>query len=185
MTVVQTLMTLPVLLPGVVLGVALAITFRAIGLQFGLVSVVLGHATFVAPVMMLVVLARLNRLDPNLVQASMDCGAGHLRTFWHVVLPQIRTALFAAALLGFTLSFDEVIVTFFLTGEQPTLPVYIWNQVRFGFTPEINAVFTLIGVVSLVIVVIATRILRSDLSGVEADGGPVPALNAIGSEGAQ
>lgn len=167
MTVVQTLMTLPVLLPGVVLGVALAITFRAIGLQFGLASVVLGHATFVTPVMMLVVLARLNRLDPHLAQASMDCGAGHVRTFWHVVLPQIRTALFGGALLGFTLSFDEVIVTFFLTGEQPTLPVYIWNQVRFGFTPEINAIFTIIGIGSLAIIVIASRILRSDLSGAQ------------------
>lgn len=175
MTIAQGALTLPVLLPGIVLGVALAITFRAVGFQSGMLTVILGHATFVVPVMMLIVLARLRRLDPSLVQASMDCGAGHLRTFWHVVLPQLRTALLGAALLGFTLSFDEVIVTFFLVGNEPTLPVYIWNQLRFGFTPEINAIFTLIGVASLLVVLVASRILRSDLGGGgSGDGGTIP-----------
>ncbi len=163
MTILKAGLTLPVLLPGMVLGLALAITFREAGFQFGIPTIMVGHATFVTPVIMLVILARLRRLDPSLAQASMDCGAGHLRTFWYVILPQIRSALIGAALLGFTLSFDEIIVTYFLSGSEPTLPVYIWNQLRFGFTPKINAIFSLIGVASLVVVLIAGRVLRSEL----------------------
>ena len=161
----QAILTLPVLLPGVVLGLALAITFQVGGIQPGTTAIILGHATFVVPVMMLIIVARLRRLDPSLAQASMDCGAGHIRTFWYVIFPEIRSALIGAALLGFTLSFDEVIVTFFLVGPTPTLPVYIWNQVRFGFTPEVNAVFTIIGLISLTAILAAGRILRSDLFG--------------------
>jgi spermidine/putrescine transport system permease protein len=169
--IVQTALTLPVLLPGIVLGISLAITFRVGGIQPGTFAVIIGHATFVVPVMMLIILARLRRLDPSLAQASMDCGAGPVRTFWFVLLPQIRTALVGAALLGFTLSFDEVIVTYFLIGNTPTLPVYIWNQIRFGFTPEVNAIFSLIGVSSLVIVLLAGHILKSDLFGIRGRDG--------------
>jgi ABC-type spermidine/putrescine transport system permease subunit II len=156
-------LTIPFLLPGMVLGLSLAITFNALGISLGLLAVMVGHSSFVTPVVMLIVLTRLRRIDPSYVQASMDLGAGRLRTFWHVVLPQIRTALLVACLLGFTLSFDEIIVTFFLAGPSPTLPVFVWNQLRFGFTPEINAIFSCIGVASFVIVVVSTQILRRDL----------------------
>ncbi len=175
MGILQSALALPVLLPGMVLGISLAITFREVGLDTGVTAVVIGHATFVTPVIMLVVLARLRRLDPSLAQASMDCGAGRLRTFWHVILPQIRSALVGGALLGFTLSFDEIIVTFFLSGNQPTLPVYIWNQLRFGFTPQVNAVFTLIGFGSLLLILIAGRVLRGDLGRANAPVAGVPA----------
>lgn len=162
-TALQGALTIPFLLPGMVLGLSLAITFNAIGVSLGLLTVMVGHASFVTPVVMLIVLTRLRRIDPSYLQASMDLGAGRLRTFWHVVVPQIRTALLVACLLGFTLSFDEIIVTFFLAGPSPTLPVYVWNHIRFGFTPEINAIFSCIGVASFVIVVISTQILRRDL----------------------
>jgi ABC-type spermidine/putrescine transport system permease subunit II len=162
-TAIQGALTIPFLLPGMVLGLSLAITFNALGISLGLLSVMVGHASFVTPVVMLIVLTRLRRIDPSYVQASMDLGAGRLRTFWHVVLPQIRTALLVSCLLGFTLSFDEIIVTFFLAGPSPTLPVFVWNQLRFGFTPEINAIFSCIGVASFVIVVVSTQILRRDL----------------------
>lgn len=162
-TAIQGALTIPFLLPGMVLGLSLAITFNALGLSLGLLTVMVGHASFVTPVVTLIVLTRLRRIDPSYVQASMDLGAGRLRTFWHVVLPQIRTALLVACLLGFTLSFDEIIVTFFLVGPSPTLPVFVWNQLRFGFTPEINAIFSCIGVASFVIVVTSTQILRRDL----------------------
>lgn len=164
-------LSLPVLLPGVILGLALAIMFREAGMRFGLLTVIVGHATFVTAVVMFVVLGRLRRLDPSLGQASMDLGANRVRTFVNIVLPQLRTALVAAALLGFTLSFDEVLVTFFLTGSEPTLPVYVFNQLRFGFTPAINAVFVLIGCVSLTVVLVATRLLRGGTRpGGEGDG---------------
>jgi ABC-type spermidine/putrescine transport system permease subunit II len=162
-TVIQAALIIPFLLPGMVLGLSLAITFDAFGVSLGMPAVMVGHATFVTPVVMLIVLSRLRRIDPTYRQASMDLGAGRIRTFWHITLPQIRTALLVACLLGFTLSFDEIIVTFFLAGPSPTLPVFVWNQIRFGFTPEINAIFSCIGVASFVIVVVATQILRRDL----------------------
>src|SRR5262249_46399492 len=83
---------------------------------------------------------------------SMDCGAGYVRTFWHVTLPGLRVALIAGCLLGFTLSMDEIAVTFFLAGNQPTLPVYVWGLLRFGFTPEVNAAFSLIAGGSLLLI---------------------------------
>jgi ABC-type spermidine/putrescine transport system permease subunit II len=171
----QGAVTIPFLLPGMVLGLSMAITFNAIGKSLGMLTVMLGHASFVTPVVMLIVLTRLRRIDPSYLQASMDLGAGRVRTFWHIVMPQIRTALLVACLLGFTLSFDEIIVTFFLAGPSPTLPVYVWNHIRFGFTPEINAIFSAIGVVSFVIVVVSTQILRRDLRRV-APGADAPLL---------
>jgi ABC-type spermidine/putrescine transport system permease subunit II len=173
--VMQGAVTIPFLLPGMVLGLSMAITFNAIGKSLGMLTVMLGHASFVTPVVMLIVLTRLRRIDPSYLQASMDLGAGRVRTFWHIVMPQIRTALLVACLLGFTLSFDEIIVTFFLAGPSPTLPVYVWNHIRFGFTPEINAIFSAIGVVSFVIVVVSTQILRRDLRRV-APGADAPLL---------
>lgn len=170
----QGALAIPVLLPGVVLGVSFAILFREAGMEAGLRNVLLGHASFVTPVVMLIIYTRLKRLDPAYAQASMDLGANSLRTFWHVVLPQIRTALVGACLLGFTLSFDEIIITFFLTGNEPTLPVYVWNQLRFGFTPSVNAIFTCIALFSLVVITLATRLLRR--GGARDAGLTVPGL---------
>jgi ABC-type spermidine/putrescine transport system permease subunit II len=162
-SLLQGLIAIPMLLPGIVLGLSLAITFRFFGVQAGLPTVIIGHASFVTPLIMFIVLIRLKRLDPALEQASMDCGAGRVRTFLYVTFPQIRTTLLGACLLGFTLSFDEIIVTFFLVGPNPTLPVYVWNQLRFGFTPEINAIFSCIAMFSFVVVVLATRLVAMDI----------------------
>jgi len=154
---------IPAIVPGMVLGLSLAITFRLVGIPAGLWSIVIGHLAFTVPVVTLVVLTRLRRLDPSLTQASMDLGANSWRTFWHVTFPQLRTAILAAALLALTLSFDEVVITFFLVGTQQTLPLFIWSQTRFGFTPEINAIVTVIGAVSIVLIVIATRVIEREV----------------------
>ena len=160
----QALLALPVALPGIILGISLALTFRAVGIENPLIRVALGHATFVMPVLMLIVLARLNALDGALEDASSDLGASRWQTLRHVTLPLLRTAILGGALLGFTLSFDEVLISLFLTGSEPTLPIYIWNQLRFGFTPEVNAVFALIAVVSLAAILLATRIIGERVS---------------------
>lgn len=148
----QLLLAVPVAIPGIVLGISLAIVAQFVGMPQGIGRVVVGHVSFVMPVIMLIVLTRLKALDPSYVEASLDLGATRLQTLVHVLLPMIRSAIVGGALLGFTLSVDEVIVTLFLTGTEPTLPVYVWNQMRFGFTPTINAIFTLIGTVSVVFV---------------------------------
>jgi spermidine/putrescine transport system permease protein len=160
---IQGLLAVPVVLPGVVLGISLLVVFRTIKLDPGFLAIVIGHATFVTPIIMFVVLTRLRTMDPALEHASMDLGAGRIRTFLNVTLPQLRVALLAAALLGFTISFDEIIVTFFLAGVDVTLPVYVWNQLRFGFTPEINAIFTLIGTASIILIVAGTALLTGAL----------------------
>ncbi len=154
-------LTLPFLLPGVILGLALAIVFREVGLPFGLATIIIGHATFVTPIVMGVLLNRLRQMDPSIVQAAMDLGATPFRAFLGVILPQLKTALIGSCLLGFTLSFDEVLVTFFLAGNNPTLPIYVYNQLRFGFTPTINALFSIITVASVALLLLGMRILTA------------------------
>ena len=166
--ILQGLIALPVAVPGVVLGISVVIAAQQVGIGSGIPRVVLGHCMFVMPIVLLIVLGRFNRLDPTLGQAAMDLGANRIQTFRHVIFPLIKSAIFGAALLGFTLSMDEVIVTLFLAGSEPTLPVYVWNQMRFGFTPSVNAVFTLIGLVSLAVVLGAVWVLSR---GQKSDGG--------------
>lgn len=156
----QALTAVPALLPGVVLGLGLALSFRSLGLEAGKLAIIIGHSSFATPIVMFVILQRLETLDPSLEQASYDLGAGRMRTFVRVTLPQIASALLGVALLAFTLSFDEIIVTFFLVGADPTLPLYVFTQLRFGFTPEINAIFALISGTALVVIFVATRLIR-------------------------
>jgi spermidine/putrescine transport system permease protein len=162
---IKALLALPIALPGIILGISLALTFRVVDFDTPLMRLVAGHAVFIMPVVMLIVLARLNGLDPSLEDASNDLGATRGQTLRRIILPLIRTAVMGAALLGFTLSFDEMVISLFLTGAEPTLPIFIWNQLRFGFTPEINAVFALITLVSLVAIAAATRVIGGRRAG--------------------
>jgi len=152
------LLLLPFVIPGVLTGLALALFFYWAGVSFSLLTVTLGHVTFITPVMFFLVASRLARSDRTLEKASMDLGANYLSTFWHVTLPSVRMALVAAALLGITLSLDEVIITYFLIGSQRTLPMEIWTRIRFGFTPEINAVFTIVVVASILTTLLAAAV---------------------------
>jgi spermidine/putrescine transport system permease protein len=158
----QTGLAIPVAIPGIVLGISIVIAAQLLGIKPGIWRVIIGHMTFVMPVVMLIILNRLQRLDPSYVQASLDLGADYGQTFRHVLFPMIRTAVLGGALLGFTLSVDEVIVTLFLTGNEPTLPIYVWNQMRFGFTPSVNAIFTLIGGTSFLLILIAMVVIGPD-----------------------
>jgi ABC-type spermidine/putrescine transport system permease subunit II len=160
--VIAGLLASPMVAPGMVLGISLLVVFNLVGIQPGFLTIVIGHAAFVTPLVMFILLQRLKAADISLEQASMDLGAGPLRTFWHVTLPGVRVALLAACLLGFTLSMDEIAVTFFLAGTQPTLPVYVWGLVRFGFTPEVNAAFTLIGGGSLLLILAAALLILTN-----------------------
>lgn len=157
--VLEAFMASTLVAPGLVLGISLLVIFHSAGVEPGFWTIVIGHCSFITPLIMFILIQRLKTADPSLEQASMDCGAGYLRTFWHVTLPGVRVALIAGCLLGFTLSMDEIAVTFFLAGTQPTLPVYVWGLLRFGFTPEVNAAFTLIAGGSLMLIGIAGTLL--------------------------
>ncbi|WP_029352361.1 ABC transporter permease subunit [Bosea sp. 117] len=152
-------LALPVAIPGVVLGIVMVLATQLAHIPSGVPRTVIGQASFVMPVILMVILARLRRLDGALLEASMDAGANHWQSFVHVLFPSIRGAVIGGALLGFTLSADDVMVTLFLSGTSPTLPIWVWNQMRFGFTPSVNAIFTLVGVGSLLIILLCNRLL--------------------------
>lgn len=156
----RTTVLLPLSLPGIVTGVAMLNFYKQIGLPQSLTAVVIGHATALLGVVITQVMARLAKLNRRLDEASADLGATPLETFARVTLPNIRSAIAGSALLSFTLSFDEIPVTYFLTGREITLPIYIYSTLRRGITPEINAIGTTIVCASLVLIVASVALLR-------------------------
>lgn len=155
--VLDLLIVLPFVLPPLVVGLSLLVFFREIGISTGISAVVIGHALFVLAIVYRMIHNRLTQMGHSLVDAAMDLGATPLQTFWRVILPQIRGAIAVAAILAFTLSFDETLISLFLVGDQNTLPIMLWAMMRTGFSPSINALATLILTTSLLLIWIATR----------------------------
>jgi len=122
------MLILPLALPGIVTGIAMRSAISLIHIPFSFWTIVIGHATFCVVVVYNNVLARFRRSSNSMIEASMDLGANSFQTFWNIVLPNIGTALLAGAILAFSLSFDEVIVTTFTAGNQQTLPIWIFSQ---------------------------------------------------------
>ncbi len=163
---ISLLVVLPIALPGIVTGIALNNAFQVLGIDFGLFTVIVGHATFCIVVVYNNVLARLRRTSGNLVEASADLGAGMWQTFRFVTFPLLRSALLAGGLLAFALSFDEVIVTTFTAGPgTQTLPIWILsNLFRPNQAPIVNAVAAALILLSVIPVWLAQR-LSSDTAG--------------------
>lgn len=166
----QGLIFLPFLLPPIITGLALLIAFRELDLTRGFLTIIAGHILLVVPVIYRTVLVRLNALSPSLREASLDLGASERQTFQYILLPQLRTALIAAALLAFAISFDETMVTLFLCGSTNTLPIRLWAMMRLGFVPDINALATLI----VVLAAAATMLIGSLQIGRSRGGAPGP-----------
>jgi spermidine/putrescine transport system permease protein len=156
------LVVLPLILPGIITGISMLNFFRVLGFNLSLETVILGHATALTSVVITQVYARLLRLNRRIEEASSDLGASRWQTFLYITLPNIRSALIGSGLLCFTLSFDEIPVTFFLTGRDNTLPMYIYSTLRKGITPEINAIGTIIIISSLVLILISISLLRDE-----------------------
>jgi len=146
--------------PRLILGIALLTFFNLFQAHLSLATVVFGHVVFTLPYVVLIVSARLVGFNPALEEAARDLGAGTFTVFWRIVLPLLRPAIVGGALLSFTLSFDEVVVTFFTTGTDNTLPMMIWSMLRFGITPEINAVATFTILISGLAAVTAELMIR-------------------------
>ena len=151
---------LPITLPGIVTGVAMLSFFSFLTWPMSRWTLIIGHATFCIALVLNAVVARLGQLPRNIAEASADLGAPPGRTFWRITFPLIRPAILAGAVLAFTLSFDEVIVSFFLQGREPTLPLLIWGRLRVGLSPEINAAATVIILVSLAGVLLSSRLSK-------------------------
>ena len=158
---VSFIFVLPIALPGIITGMALNSFFVFWKVNFGLWTIVIGHATFCVVVVYNNVLARLRRTPGSLKEASMDLGAGPWTTWWRVTLPTISTALISGALLAFALSFDEVIVTTFTAGAQNTLPIWIFGQIRLGQQlPQVNVVVMAVIVMTIIPVAVSVRLTR-------------------------
>jgi spermidine/putrescine transport system permease protein len=145
------LFTLPIMIPGVLIGLGLLVFITLLGIKLGLHTVIAGHLVFTTPFVVLIVAARLQGFDRRLEWAAADLGASNRQTLRHIVLPLIAPAIVAGALLSVTLSIDEFVVTFFTIGPQLTLPLFIITQIKFGVTPEVNALATVILVVTLTV----------------------------------
>jgi putative spermidine/putrescine transport system permease protein len=154
------ILILPIALPGVVTGVALSTTFQTVGINFGLMTIIIGHATFCVVIAYNNVVARLRRLPRSPEEASTDLGADTFTTFRRVTLPGMRTALISGALLAFALSFDEVIVTNFTAGPgTETIPLWILGAIqRPNELPVVNVVALVLIILSVVPVYLAQRI---------------------------
>jgi putative spermidine/putrescine transport system permease protein len=163
------MLVLPLALPGIVTGIAMRSAISLINIPFSFWTIVIGHATFCVVVVYNNVIARFRRSSNSMIEASMDLGANSFRTFWHVVFPNIATALLAGAILAFSLSFDEVIVTTFTAGNQQTLPIWIFSQMlKPRNRPITNVTAMLVVLITMVPILIAQRI---SAQGSDSEGG--------------
>jgi spermidine/putrescine transport system permease protein len=149
----------PLIMPEIVMGLALLVWFVALRMTLGVVSVILAHVTFSVSYVILNVMTRLEELDPMLDEAARDLGATRAQTFWRVTFPLLRPAIASGGVMAFTLSFDDFLITFFVSGAgADTLPLKIYSMIKFGVSPEVNALSTLLLALTMTIVVAVTRL---------------------------
>jgi spermidine/putrescine transport system permease protein len=152
----------PIAIPEILMGVSLLIFFVLLNFTLGLVSVALAHIAFCIGFVAIVVRARLAGMDESLTEAARDCGATPWQAFRRVTLPLIMPGVIAGALMAFTLSIDDFVITFFTAGAGTvTLPLQIYSMIKIAVTPEVNAVSTLLMLLTLVLIVVATKVSPS------------------------
>jgi spermidine/putrescine transport system permease protein len=148
----RVLVFMPMIIPDIVLGLALLIYFVTIGVKLGLTTIIIGHCTFLASYVFIVVSARLGGMDQTFEEASADLGANGFVTFRRVTLPLIMPGVIGGALLAFIISMDDLVITYFIAGvDSTTLPVFIYGMLRRGVKPEINAIASLMILFSLIV----------------------------------
>jgi len=156
------LIVAPIAIPEILMGVSLLIFFVLLNFTLGLVSVALAHIAFCIGFVAIVVRARLAGMDETLTEAARDCGASPARAFRYVTLPLIMPGVVAGALMAFTLSIDDFVITFFTAGAGTiTLPLQIYSMIKISVTPEVNAVSTLLMLLTLLLIVIAAKLSPS------------------------
>ena len=155
----HTLLLLLIIIPDLVLGVALLIFFNITGISLGFLSLLIAHVTFSIPLVILTINARINTLNPNTYFGALDLGAAHYVALKRILIPLLWPAILSVFLLSFTLSFDDVIISYFVAGpEFSILPLTIYSLVRNGVTPELNALCSIIFGLSMILIIIAHRL---------------------------
>ena len=148
---------LPFLMLPIITGLALLIFFRETGIPRSLATVIVGHTVFIQALAYRTIVMRLQSLGPGMIEASTDLGASPWQTFTQIILPNLKSTLIGAAVLGFALSFDETMITLLVTGTDNTLPIRLWSMMRLGFAPDINALVTIVLALTVVLCIIAVR----------------------------
>ncbi|MGI6021326.1 MAG: ABC transporter permease [Lachnospiraceae bacterium] len=159
--VISFVSSLPIMTPEIILGMVYLLIFSFMGIPFGIITLVIAHTAFCIPYIFINVSARLEGLDPHLEEAARDMGASPMRVFFDITLPSIIPALLSGMLLSFAMSFDDVVISIFVTGASVnTLPIKIYTRMKNGVTPEINAIATLL-IAATVLVILIGRIAKS------------------------
>jgi len=162
LTVLPILVLTPIAIPEILMGVSLLIFFVLLNFTLGLVSVALAHIAFCIGFVAIVVRARLAGMDETLTEAARDCGASPASAFRYITLPLIMPGVIAGALMAFTLSIDDFVITFFTAGAGTvTLPLQIYSMIKIAVTPEVNAVSTLLMLLTLLLIVVAAKLSPS------------------------
>ena len=151
----ETLALLPIMIPEIILGMAFLAVFTAVGLRFGMLTLILAHVTFCTPYIFIIVQGRLAGMDPSLAEASRDLGASPARTFREITLPLILPGVLSGVMLAFAMSLDDFVISFFVTGATTTtLPLKVYSSVKTGVSLQVNALCTLtLGVVAVAMAV--------------------------------
>lgn len=153
---------LPLMTPEIILGMVYMAAFSFLQLPFGMLTLVIAHTTFCVPYVFMTVRARLSGMDRAVEEAAKDLGASDIRVFWDITLPAILPAILSGTLLSFAMSFDDVVISIFVTGATVnTLPIKIYTRMKTGVTPEINALATVLLAVTIVVIVISSLLRRS------------------------
>jgi spermidine/putrescine transport system permease protein len=151
----------PIVTPEVVVGISLLILFALVKIPLGLTTIIIAHVAFCLSFVVIVVLARLGGMDRNLEEAAMILGADEVTTFWKVTVPQLWPGILAGALLAFTMSFDDFVITSFVSGSgSSTLPIVVYGMVRRNVEPSINAISTIVLLVTTGLIYLADRLAR-------------------------
>ena len=160
-TAVDGVLFLPIIIPDIAMAIMLLVFFVLVGMQLGLTTIIIAHVAFNISFVAIIVRARMASIDPDLAEAARDLYANEWREFWRVTFPQLLPGILAGALFAFTLSFDDYVITFFVSGPgSTTLPVRIYGMVRRGITPETNAVSSLMLLATLTLVPLSLWLRR-------------------------
>jgi len=157
---------LPIMTPEIILGMVLLVFFSLIRFPLGMLTLILAHTCFCIPYVYLLVKARLAGLDKSYTEAARNLGAGPWRAFWDVLLPLLLPAIISGILLSFAMSFDDVIISIFVTGPQTnTLPIRIYSQIKTGVTPKTNALCSIIFIITLLLCILSMAVSRIKVGG--------------------
>lgn len=160
-TILEALLYVPLVTPEIVVGISLLILFVLMGIPLGIATITIAHVAFCISFVVVVVLARLQGLDQNLEEAAMTLGADEFTTFFKITLPQIWPGVLSGALLAFTMSFDDFVITSFVSGTgSSTLPIVVYGMVRKNIEPSINAISTIILVITAILIYLSDRLSR-------------------------